>query len=224
VDAVLEAMQGRVLDSGKLTGWEKRQTNREDSSTERVKKWRETKVKRNATQSNATKPDVTHTKHNVTADKKREEEIKKEQKPSRAASDQRHVPFKLACEIYAKHKGVTFVWDGGEAKILASLLAASPDLTLGIFQQCLNHRAKSQVPHGERPREWLGTILKYQEGPLNEYGKPVAAMAKFEPGVRETPTEQDEEQTLFYWKSMKDKGQEIYKTAPAWVKKKLEES
>jgi len=103
--------------------------------------------------------------------------VKKEQKTSlrQAQSDPRHVPFKLACETYAKYKGVEFVWDGGEAKQLAALLAASPGLTLGVFQQCLNHRAKSQVPHGERPREWLGTILKYQEGPLDQYGKPQGA-------------------------------------------------
>jgi hypothetical protein len=68
VDAVLEAMQGRVLEGEKLSGWDKRQVNREDSSTERVKRYRERKetpVKRNVTQM---KPDVT-------ADKKREEEI-----------------------------------------------------------------------------------------------------------------------------------------------------
>lgn len=102
---------------------------------------------------------------------------KKEQKTSlrQAQSDPRHVPFKIACETYAVHKRVEFVWDGGEAKQLAALLAASPSLTLGVFQTCLNNRARSQVPHGERPREWLGTILKYTEGPLDQYGKPQGA-------------------------------------------------
>ena len=71
VGAILVAMQGRVLEGDKLSGWNKRQTAREDSSTERVKKWRETKVKRNVTQCNAVKPEVT-------ADKNREEEIRKE--------------------------------------------------------------------------------------------------------------------------------------------------
>lgn len=99
---------------------------------------------------------------------------KKKQKTSRdkREADSRHVPFRLACETYATYKHVEFVWDAGEAKQLAMLLAASPSLTLGTFQRCLNHRAKSEVAHGERPREWLGTILKYQEGPLDKYGKP----------------------------------------------------
>jgi len=83
VDAVLEAMQGRVLDGKKLSGWEKRQTNREDSSTERVKRWREKKVKPDVTHGNAVKRNVTQMKPDVTADKKREEETKKVQKPYR---------------------------------------------------------------------------------------------------------------------------------------------
>jgi hypothetical protein len=88
VDAVLEAMQGRVLDSDKLTGWEKRQVNREDSSTERMKRFREKKV----TQSDATKRNVTHVKRNVTADKSREEEIRLETNTSTLASTALAVP------------------------------------------------------------------------------------------------------------------------------------
>ena len=53
--AIIDAMQGRVLDGDLLTGWEKRQPIREDSSTERVREFR----KRNVTQCNATKrPDT----------------------------------------------------------------------------------------------------------------------------------------------------------------------
>ena len=54
VDAILDAMQGKVLEGEYLTGWEKRQPKREDSSAERAKRWRE----RNRTQPNATeRPD-----------------------------------------------------------------------------------------------------------------------------------------------------------------------
>jgi hypothetical protein len=86
--------------------------------------------------------------------------------------DTRHVPFKLACETYAKFKGVAFVWDGSEAKALALLLRSSPGLTLYDFQLCLNNRAKSPgTPHGERPRLWLANITRYQEGPLNQFNR-----------------------------------------------------
>lgn len=41
VEAILLAMQGRVLDGDKLRGWEKRQPAREDGAAERAKAWRE---------------------------------------------------------------------------------------------------------------------------------------------------------------------------------------
>jgi len=47
--AIIDAMQGRVLDGDLLIGWRKRQPLREDNSIERVRKYR----KRNVTQCNA---------------------------------------------------------------------------------------------------------------------------------------------------------------------------
>lgn len=51
VKAIREAMQGKTLEGGKLSGWEKRQPKREDGASERAKQWRE----RNRTQPNASK-------------------------------------------------------------------------------------------------------------------------------------------------------------------------
>lgn len=99
------------------------------------------------------------------------------QKPSRAKRegkepDARHEPVRAEIERYMTAKGCLFVWDGSEAAALALLLKATPTLTLETFQQCLLHRARSPgVPHGERPRLWLPNVLKYQQGPLNEFGK-----------------------------------------------------
>lgn len=50
IQSILDAMQGKVLEGDKLSGWEKRQPKREDSSAERSKEWRE----RNRTQRDAT--------------------------------------------------------------------------------------------------------------------------------------------------------------------------
>ena len=59
VESVLDAMLGKVWDKdGKLTGWEKRQPKREDSSAERARKWR---AERNRTQPNATERPETET-------------------------------------------------------------------------------------------------------------------------------------------------------------------
>lgn len=50
VEAILSAMQGRVLENDYLSGWDKRQPEREDGSAERAKAWRESKKR---TQANA---------------------------------------------------------------------------------------------------------------------------------------------------------------------------
>lgn len=54
IDAILEAMQGRVLDGDMISGWSKRQVDREDGSAERAKRWREAKKGEKQTQPNAT--------------------------------------------------------------------------------------------------------------------------------------------------------------------------
>ena len=70
VTAIREAMQGRVLDGDRLTGWEKRQPVREDGASERGKAFRERKKaekERDRTQANATERQI------------REEEIREEE-------------------------------------------------------------------------------------------------------------------------------------------------
>lgn len=54
IQAILQAMQGRVLRENKLMGWDKRQPLKEDGSAERAKAWREAK-KQSAIQTNASK-------------------------------------------------------------------------------------------------------------------------------------------------------------------------
>jgi hypothetical protein len=59
IQAIMDAMQGRVMNKDRLTGWNKRQPQREDNAADRAKKWREEqKRERNRTQENATeRPD-----------------------------------------------------------------------------------------------------------------------------------------------------------------------
>lgn len=44
IEAILEAMQGRVIDGRSITGWEKRQPKRNDDSKDRVRRYREKKA------------------------------------------------------------------------------------------------------------------------------------------------------------------------------------
>lgn len=53
VDAILAAMQGRVLDGEHVSGWSKRQPAREDGSAERSRAWREAKKAKNERGANA---------------------------------------------------------------------------------------------------------------------------------------------------------------------------
>lgn len=70
VEAILGAMEGKVMRDGELTGWEARQPKREDNSALRSKEWRERKkAERNRTQTNANeRPDTdTDTDKNISS-------------------------------------------------------------------------------------------------------------------------------------------------------------
>jgi hypothetical protein len=54
IEAILEAMQGRVLDGDMVSGWKKRQVEREDGSAERAKAWRLAQKEAKQTEANAT--------------------------------------------------------------------------------------------------------------------------------------------------------------------------
>lgn len=64
ITSIRSAMQGKILDGDKISGWEKRQPKREDNSAGRAKEWRDEQKRlkeceRNRTQPNAVKrPDI----------------------------------------------------------------------------------------------------------------------------------------------------------------------
>ena len=62
VEAILAAMQGKVLDGDRLTGWDKRQPKREDNSALRAKQWRD---ERKRTQANAEERPETDTETDI---------------------------------------------------------------------------------------------------------------------------------------------------------------
>lgn len=101
IQAVLDAMQGRVIDGQSITGWDSRQPKRNDDSKERVRRYREKKAaesdnndgpdgggsNENNDSYNASNADVTQRNADVTPrlDKSREEENK--DKDTTCASD-----------------------------------------------------------------------------------------------------------------------------------------
>lgn len=81
VDAIMAAMQGRVLDGDVVSGWAKRQPGREDGSAERAKAYREAKKQpktpiQTAITEQQTQPNATERKQPL--EKRREEEIRED--------------------------------------------------------------------------------------------------------------------------------------------------
>jgi len=69
VDQIIEAMQGRVLDGDLVSGWAKRQVEREDGAAERAKAWREAQKLKKLDDLNATERNRTHDERKQTLDK-----------------------------------------------------------------------------------------------------------------------------------------------------------
>ena len=171
-----------------------------------------------------------------------EKQIPSRDKREGGVSDPRQQAFRAAVMAYAKRMRVKLQWDGSEAKVLHRLLASLPEMSLAEFQECLAHRAHSPgTPHGERPRVWLPRILRYQQGPLDQYGKTMEAPrpqpgmlrpASCEDAGREglaheglaalqTREEQDRQDALGYWRAVRGSPRYVAE-APRWVKQIVE--
>ncbi|MBA3590356.1 hypothetical protein [Methylibium sp.] len=90
VAAIVDAMQGRVLDGDRVKGWENRQVAREDGAAERSKVWREARKAENQTLPNAAERNRTQTERNQTPDKDTEK-IREEEEPIGSSKRKRQV-------------------------------------------------------------------------------------------------------------------------------------
>jgi hypothetical protein len=70
-------------------------------------------------------------------------------------------------------KGKVLTWGAPEWANMHSLLAARPDLTEAEFLTMVRNRFRSKnVNRAERPMFWLTKLPNYEQGPLNEFGRP----------------------------------------------------
>lgn len=93
--------------------------------------------------------------------------------PKKKTPDPRNQPFLEALETYYEQSAkMAMTWDGSEGKHFSEFLAANPLLTLADFETILNHRARSEVTHSERPRKWLPNATSFLNGPLDRFNKP----------------------------------------------------
>lgn len=96
VGAIIDAMQGRVLDGDMIAGWDKRQVEREDGAAARAKAWREAKKEQDRTQPNATERKETPDK-----DKDKDKEEQTSMSPQSAdPEDVRLCPVGSLVDLY----------------------------------------------------------------------------------------------------------------------------
>jgi len=82
VAAIREAMQGKVLDGGRLEAWSRRQPKREDNSADRVRAFRQRKrASPIVTDGDVTQGNASETQRNARGEERRVEEKREEQDP-----------------------------------------------------------------------------------------------------------------------------------------------
>ena len=120
VCAIREAMQGRVLDGNYLTGWEKRQPKREDDSSSRGKKWRESS-KLNSENEEKTQTNANERKSVVDTDtdKKRE--------------DIKDIPASFDARMFLANNGATFKYIDDWFKVRKTKKAANTETAMKMF-------------------------------------------------------------------------------------------
>ncbi|MGA8532418.1 MAG: hypothetical protein WB622_22025, partial [Acidobacteriaceae bacterium] len=173
---------GRLVNSVLLSEWltAKRTFDRRKEAADRTNRTR--RPRRNSNKHAALNGDRSgdrngdrHTYTGTGTEKKRILSADAGAKIAKLPSDPRHAPFRAVVEAYWKHQnpGVEMPWDGSEAKQLAALLKASPNLTVEVFRRMLGNRLHSEgVNHSERARVWIGTVNRFASGPLNRFGQP----------------------------------------------------
>lgn len=100
---------------------------------------------------------------------------KRKRSEPKHSTDPRHVACKTAIFAYyqAHNAGEDPDWEGREGKALGMLLGANPKLTEAGMIRLLDHRARSEVNHSDRPSKWIGSLKSFRNGPLDRFGKPL---------------------------------------------------
>lgn len=176
--------------------WNKRQFI-SDTSTVRVRKFREKHTKKqdetfqkqdetqNETDQNRTEQNRTDT-----------EQIQKystQDKPSRGKKAEiekiRHSEFKASILRYweSRNPSVEMPWGPSEGKNLSTWLKESPNTTVEQFTGWLRNRFKSEVNHTERPSRWIGNVTAFANGPIDRFGKPLQGENRNGNGANKIP-------------------------------------
>lgn len=116
-------------------------------------------------------------------EERREEESKEKQKPSRRkapsdemkhSADPRHIGCKDLIVVAYQHKngGANPEWDGYEGGALGKLLNANPQLNAETIKPLLQHWARSDINHSDRPGIWIPKLSSFRMAPVDRFNKP----------------------------------------------------
>jgi hypothetical protein len=121
----------------------------------------------------------------------------------RKKADPRHSAIKALLDSYWQRENPmipSLPWGPADAGALGMFLTANPNLSPDVVATCLEFRLVS-LDHapGERVYRWIGDVLRYAGGPLNQFKQPTytgpapeAAVGTWRPDrVRNEPEPQE---------------------------------
>lgn len=80
----------------------------------------------------------------------------------------------LICAKFIEANGISFCpWEKHEDVALRKLLQSSPKITLEIAKRCVENYFDSVRNRSDQPRRWIPQLLRFWEGPLDEFGRPL---------------------------------------------------
>lgn len=154
VTAILGAMEGKVVKNGQLLGWEKRNPKREDSSTDRVRKHRET-------QGNALKRPDTDTDKNILGEQSPPSKPKGERRSSTALPDD----FPLQAD---REAALGYWRERGRRDLCPKL-----DDQISAFRAHHAAHGKRMVDWSAAWRTWYGNAVRFEPPPKGQATLPL---------------------------------------------------
>lgn len=111
--------------------------------------------------------------------------------------DRRHMPVKGMLDEYWQREVPSIPslpWGAADAGALGQFLKANPDLAVETIHDCLSNRlASDDHAAGERIHVWIGSLLRYAQGPLDRFklpkrqANPAASVGMYKPEATPAP-------------------------------------
>ncbi|QNI34496.1 hypothetical protein H7849_11735 [Alloacidobacterium dinghuense] len=134
-------------------------------------------------------------------------------RPRKEPSDHRHATVKSLLAAYWSVENPDtpdLPWGAAEAGCVGAFLRAHPSISVGIIDQCLQHRLTSDdhAP-GEGIYRWFRDLLRYKNGPLDRFRLPKKVSSEATVGMQSAEVESKDDVRAWFLeraKKRKDNG------------------